>query len=191
MHPFISLSSLSLLLFPFLQSYNIYLYFKTIELLFSPKKFPKESSSQGSWQCPRCSSGQGGAMGMGHVPTGQQWLWGGGQAGGLIPVCVRMCVTAGRVQAQKCGICCHRVFLSQHKLGWQLTQLSPSTCLVQSHSSSALCTHSSAQTQQCSVLTHNFAGDDHAWHLSRLSPCFSPQASSHLLSSPLVSPFLQ
>lgn len=127
-------------------------------------------------------------MEMGHVPMGQ---WEGGQAAGLIPACTRMCVTAGRVQAQKCGICCHRVFLFQCKLVWQLTQLSPSTCLFQS-----LSFHSTLYTQECTNLatlcshshSDNFAGDG---HFSRLSPCFSPQASSHLLSSPLISPFLQ
>lgn len=45
------------------------------------------------------AGGGGVGMEMGHVPMGQQWLWEGGQAEGLIPVCVRMFVTAARVQA--------------------------------------------------------------------------------------------
>lgn len=78
MYPFISLSSLSLLLFPFLQRYNIYLYFKTVELLFF-HKIPKVGQFPGvmapsshaitavqgrgvgwGWaMCPRGSSGCG------------------------------------------------------------------------------------------------------------------------------------
>lgn len=93
---------------------------------------------------------------------------------------------AGSAPAEKCGIRCHRVFLFQHKLEWQLTQLSPSTCRVESPSS-----HSALNTQKCTDLatlcsrsrSDNFTRDDHAWYLSRLSPYFFLQTCSQLVSS--------
>jgi len=79
-----------------------------------------------------------GGMEIGRVPTGQQQLREGGQAGRRTHPCVRGGARdsrrVGRVQALKCGICCHRVFLFRCKLGWRLTQLSPSTCLAASPS---------------------------------------------------------
>lgn len=94
---------------------------------------------------------------------------------------------AGRVQALKCGLCCHRVFLFRCKPGWQLTQLSPSTCLVESPSF-----HDTLHTQKCTNLamlcsrshSHNFAGGDHAWYLFKVEPLFLPtgMVAAHILT---------
>lgn len=87
---------------------------------------------------------------------------------------------AGRVRARKSRICCQRVFLFWCKPGWQLTQLSPSTCLVTS-----LSFHSSLCMQKCTdpallcslPHTDNSAGVD-APQCLQVAPLIPPTGTS-------------
>lgn len=95
---------------------------------------------------------------------------------------------AGRVRARKSRICCQRVFLFWCKPGWQLTQLSPSTCLVTS-----LSFHSSLCMQKCTdpallcslPHTDNSAGVD-APQCLQVAPRFLQQAHPQLVPSLLI-----
>lgn len=116
-------------------------------------------------------------MEMGCVPRGQQQL---AKVGRRICPCVHgdVCDSrrAGRVQAQKSRICCQRIFLFWCKPGWQLTQLSPSTCLVTSLSLySSLCMQMCTAPALLCSLPHadNFAAVDVLQYL-QVAPLIPP-----------------
>lgn len=138
-------------------------FFLFVLLCFSPKKFSKQPSSRGDGSLlllPRGDSGRvlgrwWGGTEMGCVPVGLQCL-------GRRMCCMTMGLHAGfrlgSVEYAATGYC-----FFWCKPGWQLTQLSPSTCLVGSFSFP-----SSPYTQKCTILAvlcslphaDDFAGAD-------------------------------